>query len=71
MAPAFSFGMPQQIPVKFPDRQSNSSQRNHDITPDGKFIGVVRVDPDRVNTRDQIDVVLNWFDELNGKLTAR
>jgi serine/threonine-protein kinase len=69
--PAFSFGMPQQLPLKLPDRQSNSNSRNHDITPDGAFVGLVSVGPGRLDSTRQIDVVLNWIDELNAKVPAR
>jgi serine/threonine-protein kinase len=68
--PSFSFGMPQQLPVKFPDRQSNSSTRNHDITPDGKFLGVVSVGQDRPDTA-QVNMVLNWSRELEAKVSSR
>jgi serine/threonine-protein kinase len=69
--PAFSFAVPQQVPVTFPDRQSNSSSRNHDITPDGKFIGVVSVGQDRSTTAPQVNVVLNWFRELQARVPTR
>jgi|RhiMethySRZTD1v2_1073278.scaffolds.fasta_scaffold00858_15 eukaryotic-like serine/threonine-protein kinase len=65
---AFSFGTPRQLPVTFPDRESNSAPRNHDVTPDGKFIGLVAVRPGETEERSQINVVLNWFEELKQKL---
>jgi serine/threonine-protein kinase len=61
---AFSFSTPQQLPMTFPGRQSISSARNHDITPDGKFIGVVPAGQGQADTRPQINVVLNWTEEL-------
>src|SRR5262249_41260250 len=69
--PAFAFGMPQQLPLKFPDRQSNSTSRNHDITPDGKFVGLVSVGQERLDSARQIDVVLNWFEELKQRVPTK
>jgi hypothetical protein len=63
--------MPQQLPMTFPERYSNSSSRSHDITTDGKFIGLVRVGQDPADTARQIDVVLNWFEELKAKVSTR
>jgi Tol biopolymer transport system component len=62
----FSFTTPEILSVNFPDRSSNATLRNHDILPDGRFVGVVltgsQSGPDRIN------VVLNWFEELKQKL---
>jgi Tol biopolymer transport system component len=69
--PAFSFGRPQQVPVSLPDRQSNSTPRNHDVTPDGKFIGVVSVGQDPSVAAPQVNVVLNWVRELQARVPAR
>jgi hypothetical protein len=69
--PAFSFGMPQQVPVSLPDRQSNSGSRNHDVTPDGKFIGVISVGQEPSVTAPQVNVVLNWIRELQARVPAR
>lgn len=63
----FSFSTPQEQPVTFPDRESNSAPRNHDVTPDGKLIGVVAVRGE-TNARSQINLVLNWTEELKQKL---
>ena len=64
---SFSFGAPQEQPVTFPDRESNSAPRNHDATPDGKFIAVVTARGE-TNARAQINLVLNWFEELTQKV---
>jgi Tol biopolymer transport system component len=64
---SFSFGTPREQPFTFPDRQSNSAPRNHDVTPDGKLIGVVAVRGE-TNARAQINLVQNWFEELKQKL---
>jgi 6-phosphogluconolactonase (cycloisomerase 2 family) len=65
---AFSFGVAQQLPITFVERQSASTARNHDITPDGKFIGVIAVGESQVNPSHQINLVVNWFEELKQKL---
>jgi len=64
---AFTFGKPEELPSSFTDRMSNAGRRSHDITPDGKFVGVVSADSD-ATTRTQINVVVNWFEELKQKL---
>jgi serine/threonine-protein kinase len=69
--PAFSFGVPQRVPATFPDRQSNSSLRNHDITPDGKFISVISVGQEGSIATPQVNVVLNWTRELEAKVPGR
>ena len=63
--------MPQQVPVSLPDRQSNSASRNHDVTPDGKFIGVVSVGQERLVAAPRINVVLNWQEELKQRVPTR
>jgi hypothetical protein len=63
-----SVGTPRELPKTFAERQSNSGRRNHDITPDGKFVGVVAAGEAELNTRLQINVVVNWFEELKQRL---
>jgi hypothetical protein len=53
--------------MTFPDRESNSAPRNHDITADGSFVGVVAVSGE-TTARSQINLVLNWFAELKQEL---
>jgi Tol biopolymer transport system component len=65
---AFTFGTAQQLPRTFIERQSGSTARNHDITPDGKFVGVVATEESQVNPSRQINLVTNWFEELKQKL---
>jgi serine/threonine-protein kinase len=65
----FTFGKPEELPVTFAERMGNSVRRTHDITPDGKFIGVVGAAEG--DGRPQINVVLNWFEELKQKLPAK
>src|SRR5262249_47170070 len=70
--PSFSFGKPMPLPVM--GRLIDLS-RNFDITPDGKqFLVVQNTDSaseDANHTHDQIDVVLNWFTELQQRVPAK
>jgi serine/threonine-protein kinase len=59
----FSFTNPQQLPMSFFERTSNAAARSHDIMPDGRFIGIVSTG-EAQNAPPQINVVLNWFEEL-------
>jgi hypothetical protein len=42
-------------------------QRNFDLLPDGRFIGVVEA----AETQPQVHVVLNWLEELKERVPAR
>jgi hypothetical protein len=44
-----------------------------DILPDGRFIGVVNAEsiPTDAHAVPQIQVVLNWFEELKQRVPAR
>jgi eukaryotic-like serine/threonine-protein kinase len=66
----FSFGTPREQPATFPDRESNSAPRNHDVTPDGKLIGVL-VERGETSAKPQINLVLDWFEEVKQKLPAK
>jgi eukaryotic-like serine/threonine-protein kinase len=66
--PSFSLGNPVQMPIEGWIQFGQGSARNYDITPDGKqFIMVYPAaqtqSPDR-RAALQIQVVLNWFEEL-------
>jgi Tol biopolymer transport system component len=47
--------------------------RNHDITPNGKRLGLIRVDNPRASfaTIRQIDVVVNWTEELKQRVPPK
>jgi serine/threonine-protein kinase len=65
----FSFTNPEILPLSFTDRTSNSTVRNHDILPDGRFLGVVSVQQEQGGTStNRINVVLNWFEELKQRV---
>ena len=64
--PSFTFGNPRTLALNFNDHPLVSGPRNHDITPDGKLIGVIAAGQVQsgVLASPQINVVLNWFEEL-------
>ena len=71
-APGFSVGHPVTIP--FPLALPGPSlPRSYDVTPAGKFIGLIA--PESVRTAAPIppvfQVVLNWFEELRAKVPTR
>ena len=51
------------LPIGTPE-----ARRIYDITPDGKFVGLIR---EGYGTPEQIRVVLNWFDELTSRVPVR
>ena len=74
-APSFSVGQPTPLPI---ERTVHPvpGQRNYDVTPDGKqFLVVLPAStPQSDSTRtpaQQINVVLNWFEELKTRVPRR
>jgi eukaryotic-like serine/threonine-protein kinase len=68
----FSFTTPEVLPITVTDRTSNSTVRNHDILPDGRFLSIVSATaPDGSPTTDRINVVVNWFEELKQRVPMR
>jgi hypothetical protein len=60
------------LPITVTDRTSNSTVRNHDILPDGRFLSIVSATaPDGSPTTDRINVVVNWFEELKQRVPMR
>jgi hypothetical protein len=67
--PAFSFGKSAALPITGAI-QDTGAPRNYDITPDGKqFIVVLNAEREQNSqpSPPQINVVLNWFEELKQK----
>ena len=68
--PSFSFGRPTALPIE--GTTHPLAQRNFDITPDGRQLLVVLpasvASSDGRRTSQQINVVLNWFEELKARL---
>lgn len=69
--PAFAFGNPVAVPRPF-EMNSPGTSRDFDITPGGKFIGFVSPEPSRA-TPDvpEIQVVVNWFQELTARVPTK
>jgi hypothetical protein len=69
--PAFTFGNPVPMARAFADRGSGF-ERNNDVTLDGKrFLGVVAAGQTTASGApavSQIQVVLNWFEELKTRV---
>ena len=72
--PSFTLGKPVPLLSRFLDR-GPSYERNHDITLDGqRFLGVVAAELAGANgiaAAPQIQVVLNWFEELKARVPAK
>ena len=71
--PAFSFGKPVPLPITGVI-QDAGMPRNYDITPDGKqFIAVLNGEEDQSSSQSpgQVNVVLNWLEELKQKVPLR
>ena len=72
--PAFSFGKPTPFPIE--GTVHPLAQRNYDITPDAKQFLVAlpasatRADPAR-RSNAQINVVLNWLEELKQRVPVK
>ena len=70
--PTFAFGNPVALPKKL--RFSPQGTRTpYDVTPDGKFVGVIPWGETRFDqgSDDHILVVLNWFEELKAHVHVR
>ena len=73
--PTFSFGNPVPVPPRFFLDRGAGFERNNDITPDGKrFLGVVTAGQSTTSgapAAPQIQVVLNWFEELKARVPTK
>jgi len=68
----FTFTTPRQLPKSFLDRMSNAGRRNYDVLPDGRMLGVVLTgDTHATAVAPQIQVVLNWQEELKQRVVAK
>jgi Tol biopolymer transport system component len=72
--PTFTFGNPVSVPRPFAP-SSQGFERNNDITLDGKrFLGVVPAGQTTASgapAAPQIQVVLNWFEELKARVPTK
>jgi serine/threonine-protein kinase len=70
----FTFGNPAPLPKVVLEQESGGVERNYDITPDGqRFIGVIDPAQGQVGTAaaPQINVVLNWLEELKQRVPVK
>ena len=67
--PAFRFTLPSEVPRRF-GLAPPGSPRPYDILSDGRFVVVDAANTIAVGQVRQIQVVLNWFEELRSKLPA-
>jgi len=67
----FAFSNPTPLPDKL--LGSPSGPRRYDILPDGRTIGIVAADAVQTDGHEvqQVQVVLNWFEELKQRVPAR
>jgi hypothetical protein len=71
--PAFSFGRAEPVPGGFTSNTTPDSGRKHDFTPDGRIIAALST-ADATGTASpvrQINVVLNWQEELKQRVPTR
>jgi serine/threonine-protein kinase len=71
--PSFVFGKPVPLPIKeFWHNGLPGEPRGFDMTPDGKQFIVMR-SPDLANSRQsqQINIILNWFTELQQRIPVK
>ncbi len=61
--PAFSSGRPQLV-FEVPYLTDQFSTSNYDISPDGQRFLMIKAVEEEGGQQDQINVVLNWFEEL-------
>jgi Tol biopolymer transport system component len=62
-ARGFEFSSPVQIPKPF-QNPGPTAGRVYDMMPDGRLIGIVPSGSGQLSSFNQINVVLNWFEEL-------
>jgi hypothetical protein len=68
----FASSAPVPVPRGFAIGNAPTSPRNHDIAPDGRFLGVVTAGQgERAPTAPQIEIVLNWFEELKQRVPTK
>jgi serine/threonine-protein kinase len=71
--PGFTFTAPAYFPRPFANTGVTNLPRNYDITPDGKLIGVIPGDSSQAGAPigPQIQVVLNWFEDVKQKMSSK
>jgi serine/threonine-protein kinase len=72
--PNFAFGNPVPVPRRFTQGNAPANVRSYDIAPDGtRFLGMVVPGEARSGSLQapQIQVVLNWFEELKQRVPGK
>ena len=70
-SPALAFGNPRNLPRRFVTGPP-SVRRAFDVMPDGRLVAVISAGADRGMSDDtQINVVMNWFEELRARVSAK
>ena len=67
--PSFTFGSPMPLSRGGAVSAGPDGRRNHDMSADGRFLGVV-AGGQNIAGFPQIEVVLNWFEELKVRVPA-
>ena len=69
--PSFTFSVPARVPIRINTVNAATAARNFDILPDGqRFIGVIPAETGESGApaNPQIQVVLNWFEDLKQRV---
>ena len=73
--PRFTFGNPVRIPIGPLLNISPVNPRTFDMTPDGKIVGIITAGSGQTQAgtpaAPQIQVVLNWFEELKARVPTK
>ena len=70
-SPAFTFGNPRNVPRRFVTGPP-SMRRAFDVLPDGRLVAIISAGADGgVSDDTQINVVMNWFEELRARVSAK
>ena len=66
--PGFTFTEPKALPIEI----ENTQARPYDITPDGKQFLVMQLPPEQeAKASPQINMALNWFQELKQRVPVK
>ena len=70
-APAFAFSTPSPAPRTFVFGNAQVNNRNHDIGPDDRALGIVPEGQTPLAKPLELNVVLNWAEELRQRVPTR
>jgi hypothetical protein len=70
--PVFTFSNPAEFLARPRIRQPWPAQRNYDMTPDGRLLGVILAEDNRTQPlAPRIRIVSNWFRELQESVPVK